>query len=38
MVVTDAKQHEITVARSSFDLVPGSIYCMDKVAWFHSID
>jgi Domain of unknown function (DUF4372)/Transposase DDE domain len=42
MVVTDAKKHEITVARSSFDIVPDSIYCMDKgymdFAWFHSID
>ncbi len=42
MVVTDAKKHEITVARSSFDIVPDSIYCMDKgyidFAWFNSID
>lgn len=42
MVVTDAKKHEITVARSSFSLVPDSIYCMDRgyidFSWFHSID
>jgi hypothetical protein len=42
MVVTDAKQHEITIARSSFPIVPDSIYCMDKgyidFSWFHTID
>lgn len=41
MVVTDGKEHEITVARSSFSLVPDSIYCMDKgfidFKWFYSI-
>jgi len=26
LVVTDAKQHEITVARSCFDITPDSIY------------
>jgi len=42
MVVTDAKQHEITVAKSSFIFVPDSIYCFDKgyidFNWFSSID
>jgi len=30
LVVTDAKQHEIKVARSFFDVVADSIYCMDR--------
>lgn len=42
MVATDAKQHEIKVARSFFDIIPDSIYCMDKAyidfAWLSSID
>jgi len=42
MVVTDAKQHEITVAKLSFSPVADSIYCFDKgyidFRWFASID
>jgi len=42
LVVTDAKQHEITVARSSFTPVADSIYCFDKAytdyTWLASID
>ena len=42
LVVTDAKQHEITVARSFFNIVADSIYCMDKgyidFAWLYSIE
>ncbi len=41
-VVTDAKQHEITVAKASFSIVADSIYCFDKgyndYKWFNSID
>lgn len=28
--ITDAKQHEITVAKQFFPITPDSIYCMDK--------
>ena len=42
MVITDAKQHEITVARCSFVPVADSIYCFDRgyidYRWFSSID
>lgn len=42
LVITDAKQHEITVARSFFTPIADSIYCMDKgyldFAWLYSID
>jgi hypothetical protein len=42
MVITEAKQHEITVTRSSFAILPDSIYCMDKgyidFKWFKTID
>ena len=42
MVATDGKQHEITVARSFFDISADSIYCVDKgyidFAWLHSIE
>ncbi|MFH0806960.1 MAG: IS4 family transposase [Elusimicrobiota bacterium] len=42
MVVTDAKQHEITTARSFFDIVADSIYCVDKgyidYTWLYSIE
>lgn len=42
MVVTDAKQHEITVARSFFDIVADSIYCVDKgyidYTWLYSLE
>jgi hypothetical protein len=41
-VITDAKQHEITVAKSSFSIVADSIYCFDRgyidYKWFNSID
>lgn len=41
LVVTDAKQHEITVARSCFALTADSIYCVDKAytdfSWLYSI-
>jgi hypothetical protein len=39
--VTDAKQHEIRVAKQFFDITPDSIYCMDKgytdFAWYRLI-
>jgi hypothetical protein len=39
--VTDAKQHEITVAKKFLPLTPDSIYCMDKgyidFGWFRRI-
>jgi len=39
--ITPAKVHEITVARSSFALIPDSIYCFDKgyidFEWFNTI-
>lgn len=42
LVITDAKQHEITVARSSFAIVADSIYCFDKgyidYSWLATID
>jgi hypothetical protein len=42
LVISDAKQHEITVARSFFTPIADSIYCMDKgyldFAWLYSID
>jgi hypothetical protein len=42
LVITDAKQHEITVARSFFTPIADSIYCVDKgyldFAWLYSID
>ena len=42
LVITDAKQHEITVARSFFTPIADSIYCMDKgymdFSWLYSID
>lgn len=42
LVITDAKQHEITVARSFFNIVADSIYCVDRgytdFAWLYSID
>lgn len=41
LVVTDAKKHEITVAKESLTLVPDSIYCVDKgytdFSWFRRI-
>ena len=41
-VITDGKQHEITVAKSSFAILPDSIYCVDKAyidfKWLYSID
>jgi hypothetical protein len=30
LVVTDAKQHEVTVTKKFFTITPDSIYCMDK--------
>ncbi|HAW57868.1 MAG TPA: IS4 family transposase [Bacteroidales bacterium] len=40
--VTDAKQHEIKVAKQFFDITPDSIYCMDRgyidYAWFRRIN
>lgn len=30
LVVTDGKQHEVTVARSFLELIPDSIYCVDR--------
>lgn len=30
LIVTDAKHHEITVAKQFFTITPDSIYCMDK--------
>ena len=42
LVVTDAKQHEITVTRSFFTIVPDSIYCFDRgyidFGWLYSIN
>lgn len=42
VVITDAKQHEITVARSSFVPVADSIYCVDRgyidYRWLSSIN
>ena len=42
MVLTDAKQHEITVARSFFTPLPDSIYCVDKgyidFSWLYTIE
>lgn len=42
LMVTSGKTHEIKVARSSFDLIPDSIYCFDKAYidfdWFSSIN
>lgn len=42
LVVTDAKQHEIAVVRSFFDIVADSIYCVDKAyidfKWLYSIN
>lgn len=42
LTVTDGKQHELSVARSFFNLVPDSIYCFDKgytdYAWLYSIE
>jgi hypothetical protein len=42
MVMTDGKQHEITVARSFFSPVADSIYCFDKgyidYAWLATIE
>ncbi len=42
MVMTDGKQHEITVARSFFTPVADSIYCFDKgyidYAWLSTIE
>ena len=42
LTVTDGKQHEITVAKSSFTPMADSIYCFDKgyidYAWLYSID
>ena len=30
LIVTDAKHHEVTVAKQFFPITPDSIYCMDK--------
>jgi hypothetical protein len=39
--ITDAKQHEIKVAKQFFNITPDSIYCMDKgytdFSWFRLI-
>jgi len=39
--ITDGKEHEISVAKSSFPLVPDSIYCFDRAyidwSWFRRI-
>ncbi|MBI5596748.1 MAG: transposase [Elusimicrobia bacterium] len=41
MTVTDAKQHDITVAKEVFRFVPDSIYCFDRgfndYGWFRRI-
>lgn len=41
LVVTDAKQHEIKVAKNFFDIIADSIYCFDKAyvdfGWFRRI-
>lgn len=40
--ISDAKQHEIKVAKQFFSITPDSIYCMDKgymdFAWFRRIN
>lgn len=42
LVITDAKQHEVVVTRSFFNIIPDSIYCMDKgyidFNWLYSIN
>jgi len=42
LTVTDGKQHDITVAKSSFPIIPDSIYCYDKAyidfPWFRRIN
>ena len=42
LVVTDAKQHEVKVAKKDFDLIPDSIYCVDRgyldFGWFSRIN
>jgi hypothetical protein len=42
MVVTDGKQHEVKVARDCLDILPDSIYCVDRgymdYRWFASIN
>ena len=41
LVITNGKKHDITVARSCFDIQPDSIDCMDRAyidyAWLYSI-
>lgn len=41
MTMTDAKQHDITVAKEVFCIIPDSIYCFDRgfndYAWFRRI-
>jgi putative transposase len=41
LCITDAKQHEIPVAKKYFGIMPDSIYCMDRgytdFAWFRLI-
>lgn len=42
LVITDAKQHEITIAQKNFDIISDSIYCFDKgylsFDWFRRIN
>lgn len=42
LVITDAKQHEITVTQKNFDIISDSIYCFDKgylsYSWFRRIN
>jgi len=42
VIVTDGKQHDISVARDSLAIVPDSIYCFDKgytdFTWFRRIN
>ena len=42
LVITDAKQHEVTVTQKNFDIISDSIYCFDKgylsYGWFRRIN
>jgi len=42
LVVTDAKHHDLTVAKQFFDIIPDSIYCVDRgymnFDWFRRIN
>jgi len=41
LIVTDGKEHDVTIAKQSIDIIPDSIYCFDKAyidfKWFWHI-